>query len=573
MVNTGLSINFTQMDILNYLIELLKIRKEIGIEGLGTLYKKKTPGRYDATIHSFVPPSHVLEFTTDLTENVNFAQYIQTKRNISKDSATYFINDFVSAVKQGLADKGTFTLENLGTFNLIDNQLTFTPTHQINIGFDFFALPPVTAAAPTPTAVEQELTISNQEDRFATQQPKQEGEDIDIEPTDLDQSELAHIEEVEVLEEDTSTITPIEEESTGEVTSIDTEIPAEIEEVQEDTEISLDEHKDDTAFIPAVVDGTTFENTVEEVLPEVVEPNAPALASGESEATPSDGVEEIAETITTPTGDTSQPTNTDDEKDVWDFDNENVVAQEDTEEEKPDFVPVQTEDAKYHAQKSKQAAKINTTTNTWDFDDASDTDRDSDSQHNEPFKDIDEPDNNEVSSNESSVFKKIIITLVIIAAIIAGAYLYNPDLFNGFVKKEKVDINQKMAIPLPQENLKTQQDSLSFADSIMQNAEKAGLNVTPAKDTIKVTAKAKPLNTTTYEIIAAALATNAEVEKYIATMKRNGFDAKIANMPGKIYKKISIASYTNRDSATRDLKKLRARLKNSDLYIFEDKNK
>ena len=567
------------MDILQYLIELLKIRKEIGIEGLGTLYKKKTPGRYDATLHSFVPPSHVLEFTTVLTENVNFAQYIQTKRNISKESATYFINDFVTAVKQGLADKGNFTLENLGTFNLIDNQLTFSPIHQINIGFDFFALPPVTASVPTPTSKEEELTTSNHLQEVLTELPNQEIEETVIEPAEVNQSNLVQDEEVERVEveantgEETPETSPIVAELTDDVILTATEIPTEVDDIQEATEIFLDVKEADTEFIPTSADEARIETSIEEVIPQPIEPNVNALETVENEAAQSEIVEEIPAIIATTTVDNSRPTAIEDEQDLWDFDNENVISPEDSEEEKPDFTESKTEDAKYHAQKSKQAAKINTTTNTWDFDDASESDRDSDSQQNEPFKDIDEPDNNEVRSDETSFFKKMMVILLIVGAAIAAVYLYNPDLFNGLLNKQKADINQKMAIPLPQENLKTQQDSLSFADSIMQNAEKAGLNVTPAKDTIKVTAKAKPLNAITYEIIAAALSTNREVEKYIATMKKNGFDAKIANMPGKIYKKISIASYTNRDSATRDLKKLRIRLKNPDLYIFEDKNK
>ncbi len=572
MVDTGLSINFTQMDILHYLIELLKIRKEIGIEGLGTLYKKKTPGRYDATIHSFVPPSHVLEFTTALIENVNFAQYIQTKRNISKESATYFINNFVNAVKQDLTETGTFTLENLGTFSLTENQLTFTPTHQINIGFDFFALPPVTAAIPTPI-VEEQVTVSNQVEEITTEQPTHEVEKMADEPSEVEENPLPKVEELEISEEETPAIIPVGEILTDEVILTATEISTEIEEVQKVTEIFLDEKEVDTEFMPTTADDATIETSIEEVLPEPIEPNVNVSDPGENEATQNEVYEEISEVITTLTDDTSQPATIEDDQDLWDFDNENVVSAEDTIEDKPDFVPAQSEDANLYAQKSKQVVKINATTNTWDFDDASDTDRDSDSQQNEPFQDIDEPDNSEAISEETSFFKKMMIVILIVGAAIAAVYLYNPDLFNGFLNKQNADINQKMAIPLPQENLKTQQDSLSFADSIMQNAEKVGLNVTPAKDTIKVTAKAKPLNTTTYEIIAAALATNGEVERYIATMKKNGFNAKIANMPGKIYKKISIASYTNRDSATRDLKKLRIRLKNSDLYIFEDKNK
>lgn len=122
------------MDILQYLIELLKTRKQIGIEGLGTFYKKKTPGRYDAETHSFLPPSYALEFSSDVLEHTNLSQYIQTKRGISEDSAKYFISQFVEEVHKGLQN-GEYNFENLGILQQTGNQLVFTASQDINIGF------------------------------------------------------------------------------------------------------------------------------------------------------------------------------------------------------------------------------------------------------------------------------------------------------------------------------------------------------------------------------------------------------------------------------------------------------
>ena len=107
----------------------------------------------------------------------------------------------------------------------------------------------------------------------------------------------------------------------------------------------------------------------------------------------------------------------------------------------------------------------------------------------------------------------------------------------------------------------------------METAEKVGLDVKPAKDTLKVTTtktEAKPA--ITYDIIAAAFAKQSEVDEYIAYMKSRGFDAKIANMPGKIYKKISIASYNNIDSAEKNVVKFRKQLKNTKIYVQKIKN-
>ncbi|WP_432711945.1 hypothetical protein, partial [Pedobacter sp.] len=50
------------MDILSYLAEVIQANKEVGVPELGTFSKKKLPGRYDAALHSFLPPSLQLAF-------------------------------------------------------------------------------------------------------------------------------------------------------------------------------------------------------------------------------------------------------------------------------------------------------------------------------------------------------------------------------------------------------------------------------------------------------------------------------------------------------------------------------
>jgi len=77
------------MDILLYLTELLQTRKNVGVAGLGTFYKKKSPGKYDAEKHAFLPPSFTLAFTTEVKESEELSSYISGKRNISTESANY----------------------------------------------------------------------------------------------------------------------------------------------------------------------------------------------------------------------------------------------------------------------------------------------------------------------------------------------------------------------------------------------------------------------------------------------------------------------------------------------------
>lgn len=133
------------MDILSYLSELIQTKKSIGISGLGTVYKKKSPGRYDAETHSFIPPSYTLDFTAGIKEDVLLAEYISKKRNVSTDTSNHFINEFSSALLKELNDNNEANLGSLGKLFKTGDELRFEPAIKMNYGFDFFGLPSVKA--------------------------------------------------------------------------------------------------------------------------------------------------------------------------------------------------------------------------------------------------------------------------------------------------------------------------------------------------------------------------------------------------------------------------------------------
>lgn len=142
------------MDILLYLIELLKTRKNIGVAGLGTFYKQKSPGKYDVAQHAFIPPSYALSFTTDLIEQEELANYISQERNITVESANYYISEFAERIQNELAEKQEVDLANLGKLELSNGEINFTETAGNDIGFDFYGLPKV-------AEIENEDALSN----------------------------------------------------------------------------------------------------------------------------------------------------------------------------------------------------------------------------------------------------------------------------------------------------------------------------------------------------------------------------------------------------------------------------
>lgn len=133
------------MDILSYLSELVQTRKFVGIAGLGTLHKKKLPGRYDARTHSFVPPSYTLQFTPDIKEDVALAEYISKKRNVSADTANYFISEFSEGLLKELDAHQKVKFGELGMLSKSEGQFVFEPAEKSSYGFDFYGLPSITA--------------------------------------------------------------------------------------------------------------------------------------------------------------------------------------------------------------------------------------------------------------------------------------------------------------------------------------------------------------------------------------------------------------------------------------------
>ncbi|MCX2479941.1 hypothetical protein OQY15_12645 [Pedobacter sp. MC2016-15] len=131
------------MDVLSYLSELIQTRKAVGISGLGTVYKKKIPGRYDAETHSFIPPSYTLDFTDEIKEDSLLASFIGTKRNVSIDTAIYFINEFSTEIQSRLDREHSINFGELGKLVKSGNKITFEPAESINYGFDFYGLPVV----------------------------------------------------------------------------------------------------------------------------------------------------------------------------------------------------------------------------------------------------------------------------------------------------------------------------------------------------------------------------------------------------------------------------------------------
>ncbi|MFC4210028.1 SPOR domain-containing protein [Pedobacter lithocola] len=132
------------MDILLYLSELLQQRTSVGITSLGTFFKKKFAGRYDKEKQSFLPPGYTLQFSSEVKDDEFLATYIAEKLHISKESASYYITQFVEETNKKLELAHEAELANIGRLFFTEHEgLSFEPSKNIYYGSEFYGLPPV----------------------------------------------------------------------------------------------------------------------------------------------------------------------------------------------------------------------------------------------------------------------------------------------------------------------------------------------------------------------------------------------------------------------------------------------
>ena len=143
------------MDILSYLNALIKTRKAVGLPGLGSFYKKKSPGRYDADSHSFLPPSYVLEYTTEIKEYSLLRDFISKTAQIDPDTAVYYIDRFTTEIRQKLDIGEDVKLSEIGTLKKGPDGYIFIPDNRSNMGFDFYGMPGLAEIEPQPVQDDQ----------------------------------------------------------------------------------------------------------------------------------------------------------------------------------------------------------------------------------------------------------------------------------------------------------------------------------------------------------------------------------------------------------------------------------
>jgi cell division septation protein DedD len=130
------------MDLGFYLGELLMQQDEVSVSGLGYFALARKSGHYADDEHKFHPPYNQVEFDNQFITDDTLAQYVAQQKNISITSANYFVEKYVTGLKeQALSEK--VAIGNLGWFYTENNRLTFQSVDKLVDDSHFYGLEPV----------------------------------------------------------------------------------------------------------------------------------------------------------------------------------------------------------------------------------------------------------------------------------------------------------------------------------------------------------------------------------------------------------------------------------------------
>ena len=130
------------MDLGYYLGELLMQQDEVSVPGLGYFTLVRKSSYYAEDEHKFYPPYNQVEFDSQFIEDDALAQYVAQQKNISITSANYFVEKYVTGLKeQALSEK--VAIGNLGWFSTENGRLAFQSADKLTNDSHFYGLEPV----------------------------------------------------------------------------------------------------------------------------------------------------------------------------------------------------------------------------------------------------------------------------------------------------------------------------------------------------------------------------------------------------------------------------------------------
>ena len=504
------------MDILLYLSELLQQRNSIGLIGLGTFYKKKFAGRYDKEKQSFLPPGYALQFITEVRDEELLQNFIAQRRNISKESAAYYISQFVEETNKKLEIEHEAELENIGRLFFTEHEgLSFEPSKNINYGSEFFGLP---AIVESEVGSESDLTgkapeLQENEDETYDEIAEAPSENSSF-PAEEILPVIENVELDEVKDDLRHTLSNSSQEVQKESEAQDINVPESVIEQHEEHPYRFGHQPE--SEVQKIHNDLEEDNKAAEVVIE-----APEFIKEQHEEHPNRfGHQPESE---------EQKTYVNLEDEIKE---EPII-------DTPEFIKEQ------HAEHPNRFG-------------------------HDPFADevLDEGEN-------KSVWSKVGIAVSVLIVLAVVVYFVKP---NWFGKSAKVETPDRSTISTDSSKItkvdtaKARQDSIAKTDSILRaNQVTDKLDTVKAKNDANSIKQSTPAPRSMFHVISVSYATEAAAQRYIDKVKKIGLNATIAKMEGK-RKKVSIASFATREEAEKEKNILQKRLKGEGFYIKEIKN-
>ncbi|WP_293785156.1 hypothetical protein [uncultured Pedobacter sp.] len=600
------------MDILSYLLELLQQRKEVGITGLGSFYKKKYPGRYDKENQTFLPPGYTLQFSAEVTDEEALANFISTKANLAKEDAINRIAQFAEEVNQKLELDHEAELKNVGRLFFTEQGIAFEPVKNMNYGSEFYGLPSLAETV----LMEAKTDLPQNEEEVYDEIAEAPGGPSPFENKSYQAPVIENVELDEVKDDLKNTLN-----HTGKDASEITEVPGFIKEQHEEhpsrfgqtPESEVENHNQERQTTETQASAETKEETnkIQDVdVPESViaqheehpnrfghtpESEVENIAAEHqvAETSHTDEAENVEDTVVTrPVEDVNQvqppPSIVEQHEENPNRFGHTPEAQKPTETAIPEPVlPRQDYSGRFSLRPETEEPKtyINLEDEVKKEEPVIEAPAFIKEQHAEhPNRFGHDPlEHSNESRQGMSTWLMIAIAIVALLVVAAITFLVKPELFTGATtvteKPAQIIIDSpKVAV----DTLKSKQDSIAKTDSILKANQVQQKTDTVQKEVVKPIAKpaietAKEnkvvpnTGPSTFYVIAASFQSDKKALVFIKQMEKIGLKAEIASVPGRL-KKVSIASFSTEKEAKEQKDILEKKLKGKGYFVQQKHN-
>ncbi len=131
------------MDLAVYIGDLLSMHGEVIVPGLGSFVQTRTNAWYNESEDKFYPPANQVMFDPQTLDDDTLAEYISSKKNISLSSSKYFVDKYITNLREQIAlYEVAFT--DIGWLYAENSKLVFKAKEALNPNDqEFYGLGPV----------------------------------------------------------------------------------------------------------------------------------------------------------------------------------------------------------------------------------------------------------------------------------------------------------------------------------------------------------------------------------------------------------------------------------------------